>query len=131
MFYLLTKNEVAQKAQRHEKFLYRGEIIDIYFVHKDFFNVPFFGYYQRYPALSDSFIIIRENLPSRVERFVKKHELYHLTDKNTWWGVLGQELRANIVPALSDPIGLFATIFATIASKERRKLYLDRFKHKY
>jgi hypothetical protein len=73
---------------------------------------------------------VREDLSPRVKRFVKAHELYHLQDtKGGGW--LRQEIRANFYPALKDPIGLLSTVFATLASKERRGLYLDRFKKSY
>lgn len=69
---------------------------------------------------------VRQDLPPRVRKFVKAHELYHCTDQASWGGTLGSELRANLIPGLRDPVGLLATVWATITSVDRLKLYLDR-----
>lgn len=83
---------------------------------------PSFGY-----AVGNS-AKVREDLSPRVKRFVKAHELYHCRDKATWGGWIGREIRANIIPGLKDPLGLLATIKASL-TKDRINLYLQRFKH--
>jgi hypothetical protein len=88
------------------------------------------------PAFSLAFpkilkVYVRDDLPPRVRRFVENHEIYHVTDKYTWGGWVGRELRANLVPGLRDPVGLLLTIWATISSKERLLFYLDRVRRSY
>ncbi len=71
---------------------------------------------------------VRNDLPPRVKKFVKEHELYHCRDRATWGGELGSEIRANIIPGLKDPIGLAATIWKTVADKDRMRFYLNRLR---
>ncbi len=85
---------------------------------------PAFGY------SSGSTAIVREDLPPRVLNFVREHELYHCRDTATWGGWIGREIRANVVPGLKDPIGLLATIRASL-SPERLKFYWDRIRKGY
>jgi len=75
--------------------------------------------------------IVREDLSPRIKQFVTAHELYHLQDTATWGGWLGRELRANIVPGISDPIGLAATVWSSIFDIDRISFYLQRFKKGY
>ena len=83
---------------------------------------PAFGY-----ASGDT-AYVREDLSPRVKRFVEAHELYHCRDKATWWGWFGREIRANLVPGMKDPVGLLATLLATISSLDRLIFYLKRIK---
>jgi hypothetical protein len=85
---------------------------------------PYFGY------ADGDWAVVREDLPARIKKFVRAHELYHCADTKKWGGDLGREIRANLYPGLKDPIGLAATIFATLKDKERIKLYLDRIRKK-
>jgi len=73
-------------------------------------------------------IYIRADLQKRVERFVISHEIYHLNDAHTWLGWIGKEMRANIVCGISDPIGLVATIKASL-TKPRLKSYWNSLVH--
>lgn len=77
----------------------------------------FFGY-----ALKDT-IFVSKVLSKRVEAFVVCHEKYHLTDKSKWLGWFGAELRANVCCGVKDPLGLTATVLASLSIK-RLKLYL-------
>ena len=81
----------------------------------------FFGY-----AFHDT-IFIRADLPQRVRSFVLSHEKYHLMDKRKWWGWVGAELRANLSCGFRDPIGLLATVSASI-TRSRLKTYLRLLK---
>ena len=84
-----------------------------------------------YPAFGNSYenvATVREDLPPRIRNFVEAHELYHCIDTATWGGWIGREVRANFFPGLKDPIGLFATIFATIFNLDRIRLYIRRTK---
>lgn len=74
--------------------------------------------------------VVRQDLPPRVKNFVKAHELYHCRDQATWGGWLGREFRANLIPGLKDPIGLLATVWATVSDIDRMKFYLNRLKEK-
>lgn len=73
-------------------------------------------------------IYIRSDLPKCVERFVIHHEVYHLNDTHTWLGWMGKETRANLVCGINDPIGLIATIKASL-TKSRLKAYWNTFIH--
>ncbi len=70
---------------------------------------------------------VREDLPPRVRVFVKEHELYHLRDPHQWGGWIGREIRANVVPGLKDPLGLLATVAASL-SPQRIAFYLQRIR---
>lgn len=59
-------------------------------------------------------IFVHAGLPEKVQQFVIKHEVYHLKDKHLWWGWVGRELRANAVCGVKDPLGLLATITASL-----------------
>jgi len=87
-----------------------------------------------YPAFGyggGNSVEVRQDLPPRVKRFVKAHELYHCQDKANWGGWLGKEIRANAISGLKDPIGLVATVWETITDIDRIKLYLDRIRKGY
>lgn len=83
---------------------------------------PAFGYSGGDTAL------VRQDLAPRVQKFVRAHELYHCQDEANWGGWLGKEIRANIMPGLRDPIGLFATGWDTVSDFNRIKFYLNRLK---
>jgi len=85
---------------------------------------PLFGYAKGKTA------VVRKDLPLSVKNFVKTHELYHCIDKKTWGGWIGQELRANLFAAVKEPLGFFVTTFLTLTSKDRLKLYIERFRKK-
>jgi len=70
--------------------------------------------------------VVRQDLPPRVKKFVRSHELYHCQDKSDRGGWLGKELRANLIPGLKDPVGLAVTIWATVTDIDRIKFYLKR-----
>ena len=72
---------------------------------------------------------VREDLPPRAKRFVSAHEQYHLTDEHTWGGVFGKELRANVIPAMKDPLGALSTMKQNL-SMERIKFYMNRIRNK-
>lgn len=75
--------------------------------------------------------VVREDLPPRVKKFVKAHEIAHCADTKTWGGALGSEIRATVKPALKDPIGFLATAWATLTSADRIKLYFRRIKERW
>ncbi len=70
---------------------------------------------------------VRSDLTQRVKNFVREHELYHLQDPWKWGGWIGREIRANVVPGLKDPLGLAATISASL-SPERLAYYWQRLR---
>jgi len=96
---------------------------------------PFFG--QTIRCVIDGELIerevahVRKDLSKRVKRFVRSHELFHLIDESQSGGWAGSELRANLIPGLRDPLGLIATIKATLEDKERVQLYLDRIRNSF
>lgn len=82
-----------------------------------------------YPAFGLAFLDtaeVRNDLSPRVKRFVRAHELYHLGDRATWGGWIGQEVRANVSIGLVNPVGLALTIFASL--NKRLGFYWERFK---
>lgn len=84
-----------------------------------------------YPAFGvcykDGTIKIREDLPQRVKDFVLIHEIYHSTDKSTYW--LWREIKANSYAAIKHPIGFIITMVMSLAPY-RLKFYWTRFKDK-
>lgn len=111
---------------QEERFTTEMEIIDaqpyfVQYVPKEEIW-PAFGYAGRNTA------VVREDLPPLVKRFVTAHELYHLSDKGKFGGWVGSEIRANLIPGLKDPIGLAATIWATITDTDRIKFYVKRIR---
>lgn len=90
----------------------------IYVSKKDLY--PAYGY-----AIGNK-AIVREDLPNRVKTFVKAHELYHCQDKSQFGGRLGQEIRANIIPGLKDPLGLAATAWKSLTDIDRIRFYIER-----
>ena len=105
-----TEIEVINGQQYHVEYVPKEEIY------------PAYGYGGGNGA------IVRQDLPPRVKKFVKAHELYHCQDKSNFGGWLGREIRANAIPGLKDPIGLAATTWKTITDIDRIKFYLKRIK---
>lgn len=93
--------------------------------------VPKEDIYPAYGYANGNIAVVRQDLPPRVKKFVKAHELYHCLDKSNFGGWLGKEFRANIIPGLKDPVGLVATVWKTITDIERIRLYLKRVKKGY
>ena len=108
------------KAGTVERVLTRGKECLVVYTKKEELQ-PAFGYAQSNVAQ------VREDLRPPVKRFVRAHEIYHLTDENKWGGWIGREIRANLIPALQDPIGFFCTVVESLRP-ERLKFYLNRFK---
>jgi hypothetical protein len=82
-----------------------------------------------YPAFGIAYrneVRVREDLSPRIKRFVLAHELYHARDYANWGGWIGREIRANLVPAVNDPIGFFVTVFASL-KPDRLLFYAERF----
>ena len=99
-----------------------GILCSITYVDKDVL-APKFGYFDGVT------IKIRKDLPPRVIRFVRMHELYHCADKaNDGW--VKREIRANIFPGLRDPLGLIQTIVLSL-NGERLHYYYTRFLNKH
>jgi len=96
-----------------------GVICQISYVDKEKI-APLFGYFN------GQSIEVRKDLPPQVIRFVRSHELYHCGDKESDGWIL-REIRANLIPAVHDPIGFVYTAILSL-SKERLSYYLDRFK---
>lgn len=109
-----------------KEYNYKRQKFKIYFVAKEKLG-PAFGraYFKEGRGLYGE---INKDLNPIIKKFVIEHELYHLTDKYRWMGRFGMELRANIIPGLKNPIGLFATLFATLFSLERIKFYFSLIK---
>lgn len=120
MFVIRCYNKTVQ--ENFKKYKYKGKEFKIYFVPKGKLG-PVFGraYFQDGEG---SYGEVKEDLKPIIQKFVIEHELYHLTDKSKWMGRLGMEIRANIIPGIKNPIGLFVTILATLFSRERIKFYL-------
>lgn len=108
------------KAGTTERLSIRGREYFVVYTPKEELR-PMFGYAQ------DDIAKVREDLRPLVKRFVRAHELYHLTDESTWGGWIGREIRANLIPALQDPIGFFCTVVESLRP-ERLKFYLNRLK---
>lgn len=85
---------------------------------------------ELYPAFGRAFsdqetIYIRADLPDSVQKFIKDHEIYHLTDKTKWW--VWREIKANIYGAIKHPIGFVYCVFLSL-SWYRLKFYITRIK---
>ncbi len=106
---------------------YKGKEFKVYFVDKEILK-PAFGRAYLYKN-ADCYAEVREDLHPIVQSFVIQHELYHLADKATWWGVFGMELRANVISGLKNPFGLICTILATLFSVERFIFYSKKLKN--
>ncbi|MCD4704893.1 hypothetical protein K8R66_02335 [bacterium] len=121
----LNENNDNEKvvAEKEEIINIDGEEFIVRYVPKEKIY-PAFGYGGGREA------IVRDDLSPRVKKFVKAHELYHCQDKSDFGGWIGGEIRANLIPGMKDPLGLLATIKASL-SKDRIKFYLDRFRNKY
>ena len=72
-------------------------------------------------------IYVRDDLPKIVQKFVSKHELYHLQDKSTNW--LWREIKANSYGFKKCPIGFIYTMILSL-NPYRIKMYIQRFKQK-
>ena len=68
--------------------------------------------YPKFGYTDGKMIHIREDLSERVKEFVTAHEFYHIKDSST--NRLWREIKASVVPGVSDPIGLAATILASL-----------------
>jgi hypothetical protein len=106
-----TEIEIINGEQYHVEYVPKE---DIY---------PAYGYY-----CGGNSVVVRQDLPPRVKKFVKAHELYHCQDKSNFGGWMGREIRASIIPGLEDPIGFAATVWKTITDVDRIKFYLKRIK---
>jgi hypothetical protein len=118
------KGDVVESPNNQEIVVIRNQKIVVEFVSKESIY-PAFGYG------GGNEVAVREDLSPRVKRFVKSHELYHCIDKAEWGGWIGREIRANIIPGLKDPIGLMATVWASISDIDRIKFYLKRIQNKH
>ena len=102
-------------------------------VHGQQYTVEYVPKEEIYPAFGyggGDRAVVRQDLSPRVKMFVRAHELYHCQDRATWGGWLGREIRASVVPGLKDPVGLLATVWATISDIDRMKFYLNRLKER-
>lgn len=113
-----------------KEYKYKGKTYKVYFIEKKEI-APAFGYAYWGNKEVEDYAVVRKDLPTVIQNFVIKHELYHLGDTQKWWGVFGSELRANLVPGITNPIGLLACILFSLLSKERILFYIDRIKKKY
>ncbi|MFA6392500.1 MAG: hypothetical protein WCW54_00220 [Candidatus Paceibacterota bacterium] len=111
--------------KKFKEYTYKGQKFKIYFVSKDKLGIAFGRAYLKNEG-EKSYGEVREDLNPVIKKFVIEHELYHLTDKSRCMGIFGMELRANIIPGLKNPIGLFMTILATLFSLDRIKFYLGK-----
>ena len=68
-------------------------------------------------------VYIREDLPKKVRKFVREHELYHLQDDSKWW--VWREIRASAHAAKKQPFGFIGTAFMSLAPY-RLKYYWNR-----
>ncbi len=84
--------------------------------------------YPAYGYGGGNSVVVRQDLPPRVKKFVKTHELYHCQDKSNFGGRLGRQIRAIMFPGLKDPVGLAETVWKTIINVDRLKFYLGRIK---
>lgn len=125
LFLILVVYSFIQDWRLRNKNLENGSVyvgqkeIKVNFVPKD----------SLFPAFGTAFrdeVRVREDLSPRVKRFVLAHELYHAGDYAEWGGWIGKEVRANIVPAVSDPVGFTSTVFASL-TPARLLFYLGRF----
>lgn len=115
--------------EKFKEYTYKGQKFRIYFISKDKLGLSFGRAYLKNEG-EESYGEVREDLNPIIKKFVIEHELYHLTDKSRWMGILGMELRANIISGIRNPMGLFVTILATLFSWERMKFYLNKVLHK-
>jgi hypothetical protein len=69
---------------------------------------------------------VREDLPVRVQAFVRDHELYHLTDRAANW--IWREIKANVYAFVRHPLGGLECVALTVCSRERWRLYRTRFR---
>ena len=84
---------------------------------------PGFGY------VAGNNISVRDDLDQGVKKFVRARELYHCWDTATWGEWMGRELRANLIPAIKDPKGLWTTTWKTISDYEHMKYYWQQLQN--
>lgn len=112
-------NPLPNISSGPEVYVQAGKKCKVYYVPKDKL-APAFG---KYFGLGE--IQVRNDLPLRVIRFVRNHELYHCQDTTKLGGWMGREFRANIYPGIRDPIGLGMTAVLSL-SPERLSFYNSR-----
>lgn len=125
LFLILVIYSFIQDRRLRNKNLESGSV----YVGQKEIKVNFVPKGSLFPAFGVAFrdeVRIREDLSPRVKRFVLAHELYHAGDYATWGGWIGKEIRANLVPAVSDPVGFTSTVFASL-TPARLLFYLGRF----
>lgn len=91
-------------------------------------KVSFVSKETLFPAFGMAYtseVKVREDLPPRIKRFVLAHELYHIGDRSKS-GWIGREIKANLIPAMSDPIGFIQTSCASL-TPTRLSYYFQRF----
>jgi hypothetical protein len=87
---------------------------------------PYFGYTMNYPD-GHSTIDIRSDLPPRVYASVLMHEKQHVADRAFMDGsVWHWELRAYAAQFSADWVGTLQTIWLSLTSLDRLKLYWQR-----
>jgi hypothetical protein len=93
-------------------------------------NITYIPKQEIYPSFGvcykDGTIKIREDLPQSVKWFVLEHEIYHSTDKATYW--IWRELKANTHAAVMYPWGFIVTAIMSL-SPYRLWYYVQRFKN--
>ena len=70
-------------------------------------------------------MFVQEGLPKKVNEFVIEHEQYHITDMIAKWWVW-REIKANCYAGIRHPVGFFHTLYLTLSSWDRIKLYIKR-----
>jgi len=124
----LTEMKIQENLSTSQKLLkIRKEIAEQRVTEKDIKEVP---KNEIAPQFGNDSGVVRNDLPLPIKNFVKIHEAYHLNDKKygAWWK---REIRANWHAAKKHPWGFIRTVFASLFSKERLKLYADRIKKGY
>jgi len=78
---------------------------------------------------STNTVEIREDLPQRAKDHLLVHEIYHLYDKpkQTYWGVIWGEVKANWAAASQEKIGFIIVLYLSVSSKARLKFYWDKY----
>jgi len=124
------QDEVSSSSSQQEEPITQNPI-EIEIVNGEKYYIEYVPKEDIYPAYGyavENTAVVRQDLPPRIKKFVKAHELYHCQDKSNFGGWLGREIRANVIPGLKDPIGLAATVWKTITDIDRIKFYLKRIK---
>jgi len=71
-------------------------------------------------------IKIQKNLPDKVSKFIKEHEIFHIKDYKHQGGWFMREIRANIFALIKEPIGFLETTILTITNPDRRIYYFKK-----